>query len=363
MKSVIVLVPRLDNYGGVANYYRSIKSFLPGNVAFLYRGKDRGRNRISRILCDYAKYVRALVQNRHAKAVVINHSLGRGSFFRDGIYAFLTPKKYKKIVFFRGWNLQFQEKIDESYFLRRCLLKSFLKSDHIIVLASAFKAKLHDWGFEGPITLETTVVDEGLLDGETWESLSKYRASLDHPNLLYLGNIARGKGVWELVDALRHLSGDENRQNICLSIAGTGQELETLNKYTRYNRLNVEYLGYVTGKKKALALKRACIYALSSHGEGMPNAVLEAMAFGLPVITTRVGGIPDFFEDGKMGFFLASRQPGHIAERIGYLLDRPQLMHEMSRYNFEYAKEHFYARKVARRFMDIIESVIKGKNE
>ena len=93
----------------------------------------------------------------------------------------------------------------------------------------------------------------------------------------------------------------------------------------------------------------------------MPLSVLEAMAFGLPVITTRVGGIPDFFEDGKMGFFLASRKPAHIADKITYLLERPTLMKQISEYNYHYAKEHFYASKVAKRFENIIESVINNR--
>ena len=94
----------------------------------------------------------------------------------------------------------------------------------------------------------------------------------------------------------------------------------------------------------------------------MPISVLEAMAFGLPVITTRVSGISDFFEDGEMGLFLENREPAHIAEKIRYLLERPELMRQMSKYNFEYAKDRFYAGKVARRFENIVESVMNGRN-
>jgi len=95
----------------------------------------------------------------------------------------------------------------------------------------------------------------------------------------------------------------------------------------------------------------------------MPNSALEAMAFGLPVITTRVGGIPDFFEAGKMGLFLDNRKPEHIAEKIKYLIERPQLMKQMSEYNYHYAMQHFYASKVAKRLENIIHGVIEGKNE
>jgi len=62
-----------------------------------------------------------------------------------------------------------------------------------------------------------------------------------------------------------------------------------------------------------------------------------------------------------MGFFLESREPAHIAEKITYLLERPMLMKQISKYNYYYAKEHFYASKVAKRFESIIESVIKNR--
>ena len=359
----IILVPRLSNPGGVANYYASIKPFLGENVTFLYRGKDGGKSKFYRLISDYYRYIKGLYMQKNFGAVVINHSLGPGGLYRDGIYAFITPKKYKKIVYFRGWNPEFVKKIDNSFFLKKWLEKTFLKAEHIIVLSYDFKLKLIEWGYNRPISIQTTLVDEQLLEGLLWESLTEYRGRNEQRNLLYLGNVARTKGVWEIVDSLKHINGDGRDQNIRLSIAGAGHELEALKKYTEDNRLNVEYLGYVRGKQKQNAYINAHLYVFASYHEGMPNSVLEAMAFGLPVITTRVGGIPDFFENGKMGLFLDNRAPEHIAEKIRYLLERPDLMKKISEYNYHYAKTHFYASQVARRFESIVEAVIKGVNE
>ena len=85
--------------------------------------------------------------------------------------------------------------------------------------------------------------------------------------------------------------------------AGTGGELEAARKYVAGKRIrNVNFLDWITGEQKARALHDADVYLLASyHGEGMPNSLLEAMACGLSIITTDVGGIKDFFEPEKMG--------------------------------------------------------------
>lgn len=353
------LIPRLHNPGGVSNYYSALKPFLNKNITYLYRGKDGKENKIVRTLLDYFEFIKTVKNRREKGIVVINHSLGKGSFFRDAVYTFLTPKKYKQIIFFRGWNPEYEKKIDKSWLHKKWLAFTFLKADHFIVLASAFKGKLIEWGYKRSVTIETTLVEEQLLDEETLISLSDSRANLNETRLLYLGNISKAKGVWEIIKSLDYLakgSGDR----IKLTLAGEGKELNSLQQYSEENNLNVEFPGFVRQENKAQAFQKAHLYVFPSvHGEGMPNSVLEAMAFGLPVITTRVGGIPDFFEEGKMGLFLENRNPEHIAEKVQYLLNRPRLMKQMSEYNYNYAKEHFYASKVARRLEDIIESVVK----
>lgn len=71
------------------------------------------------------------------------------------------------------------------------------------------------------------------------------------------------------------------------------------------------------------ALSQASLFALSSLQEGAPNAILEAMAHGLPVVATNVGGVPDVVVDGVTGLLVPPRDPPALARAMGALLDDP----------------------------------------
>lgn len=352
----IILVPRLDNAGGVANYYSVLKEHLQYRFRYIYRGKSKSTNKIFRLITDYITFYNDTRNKNNVQVVIISSSLGYGGIIRDGLYRLLTPRKTKKVIFFRGWNPIFEKKITNSFFLKYWLQLTFLKADHIIVLSSKFKKKLWDWGYKSTVSVETTVVDEKLLVDFTLDD--KNRTGNE---ILFLSRIEKEKGIFEAVDAVNILL--EQKRDLQFTIAGNGsafEELETQISTLGTDRITLK--GYVKGEEKTDCFTSASMFLFPSvHGEGMPNSILEAMAFGLPVLTTHVGGIPDFFEEGKMGLFLDSWDPEHIADKIEYLLDRPELMKEISEYNYNYAKEHFYASKVAKRLEKIIDDVVEGK--
>jgi len=362
---ILILAPRPNKKGGIASHYNSLSMHFSIKYDYIYRGSDINKENIYEILHrfikDYFLFCKRIWKTK--QILIVNNSLGPGSFFRDGLYIILTPRNRKKIVFFHGWNPAFEKKIERSNLYKNWMRRTFLKADHIIVLSSNFKKKLIEWGYNSPISKETTSFNEKLLEGENFRRLSQFRKRLKYKSILYLGNISHNKGVHEIIEGLRYLKVNLRIECIKGIIAGDGQEFDALHNYCGVENLNIDFPGYVKGRQKAFTFKNAHIYVFASFHEGMPISVIEAMAFGLPVITTRVGGLPDFFEDGKMGLFLNNREPAHIAEKIKYLLERPKLMKEMSAYNYNYAKVHFYAGKVAQRFQNIVESVIKEKHE
>jgi glycosyltransferase involved in cell wall biosynthesis len=124
---------------------------------------------------------------------------------------------------------------------------------------------------------------------------------------------------------------------------------------------NVEFLGFVTGEKKKEAFERADIFVLpTSHGEGMPISLLEAMAFGLPIITRPVGGISDFFVNGRHGFISDSLSAEDFAELVSRLITDVDLYNLIRSYNYYFAREYFTGSKVASRIQAVYCELLDG---
>jgi len=139
------------------------------------------------------------------------------------------------------------------------------------------------------------------------------------PSLLFVGRVMEPKGVLVLVEALRLVV---NETPCRLVIAGTGPDDRRAHALVESLGLtdSVRFAGYVTGPALSALYRNATIFVLPSCREGFPTVISEAMDAGLPVITTRVGGLPDHLQDGVNARFVAPRDPRALAEAILRLL-------------------------------------------
>lgn len=102
----------------------------------------------------------------------------------------------------------------------------------------------------------------------------------------------------------------------CWVIVGDGEEKDHLRCFSREKGLldKVLFTGWVTREELVEYLKQADVFALPTYAEGFSNAMLEAMAAGLPVTTTPVGGIPGFITNGGNGILVPPRDSARLAE-------------------------------------------------
>jgi glycosyltransferase involved in cell wall biosynthesis len=354
---------RKDSLGGVGMYYLSLQNHFHPLVEYFHFSDDKSKNLLKKVkfrITDMYTFFRKCRKKQPKIDIVhLNPSLSWSGLLRDGFFLMLA-RLYKKktIVFFRGWHEYMVTKIDQNRIIRFFFKKVYGKSDAFIALSSAFKTKLREWDFKQPVFIETTSVDDRLIAAS--EGSQQQKKTKNKISILFLARVEKAKGIYETLEAYRLLA--EKQLDISLTIAGDGSCLYEIKQFASDNNLDVKFKGYVSGEEKGKTFAESDIYLFPTyHGEGMPNAVLEAMAFGLPVITRPVGGLNDFFEDGKMGYLTESKDPKVYAELIEKLITNPVLRKEISAYNAAFARNHFMASNVARRLENIYQEVLEGK--
>jgi glycosyltransferase involved in cell wall biosynthesis len=155
------------------------------------------------------------------------------------------------------------------------------------------------------------------------------RAPRERPVVLFVGWMEAFKGIFELAQAARRLV--ERGLSFRLVLCGDGIDYDEMVRRCRDYGLGevVEFRGWVDEDRKRKALAEADLFVFPSHREGMPNAVVEAMASGLPIVTTPVGGIPCLIESGRNGLLVPPRDWEKLADAIESLLRDEPLRRKM----------------------------------
>lgn len=344
---ILVNTPSLNLQGGVANHYEGLSSFWANNVKYNTVGKRSTRNGsgIYWLPWDLLRFIFRLI-TFGPDVVMVNPSLGASALKRDFIFIKIARAlKFKTVAFIHGFDLEYARQVNKKW-----ATDNFNQTELIFVLANIFKRELLDWGITTPIVLTTTKVNDKLLEGFNVSSRTgKIR------NILFLSRIEKAKGIYEAVRVYEILK--KRFPQLAMSIVGDGSELQSVKEYVTKNKVNdVHFTGNLSGKALINEFVKGDLYLFpSSYGEGMPTSVLEAMAFGLPVFTRRVGGLNDFFEDGKMGYITDSLNPIDFANAMMHYIENPELTKQVMHYNAQYARTHFMASNVAKQ----IETVIK----
>jgi len=139
--------------------------------------------------------------------------------------------------------------------------------------------------------------------------------------MLYLGYLGEPKGTYDLLQAFSTM--ETGGREAVLELVGDFMSVpdkdslaEAAKGFSGPGR-SVRLLPPVEGEEKLAFFERADIFVFPSHFEGMPIAILEAMACGLPVVATAVGGIPDMIVDGRNGLLIPPRAPLELAAALG----------------------------------------------
>ncbi len=175
--------------------------------------------------------------------------------------------------------------------------------------------------------------------------------------IIFVGALMRDKGVYELINAFTKISA--KHPAVQLIILGEGPENNSLNKIISNNRLNnkIHLIGSHPHDEVYLWLKASDLFVLPTYNEGLPNALLEAMACGLPVIASKVGGIPEVVKDGENGILIAAKNAGALYQALDQMLLNVNLSKGMGKKGKELIENEFTWESNAKKMTDLYESL------
>lgn len=350
---ILITIP-YKNIGGVYNFCETIIPALiecNNDIDTFRRGVKKNINNKILIFInqfiDYFIFIKKLLINKY-DLIFINSSLSKSNCLRDGLFVIISKLFNKKVLLFiHGFS--------EECLQNKTLIKGYFLSDAIVVLAKEFKIKLEYAGYKKDIVVSFNPVNQEIFDFASLESLDE-RKNRKPKNILFLSRIEEEKGIMIAIKAFEILI--REYPNIQLFIAGTGTRLEYAKKYILNNKIeNLHFLGFVTGKDKIELLKKSDIFLFPTYSEGLPISILEAMSFGLPVITRPVGGIKDFFKNEEMGYLIKSKDPRDFADAIELLIKSKHL-YSINVNNFNFARQTFQPRQIAEKLNNIMKEII-----
>ena len=223
----------------------------------------------------------------------------------------------------------------------------FGKADVVIVLSNLWKACVND---EFHLGDKVKVVYNPC----TTEIGDKQYPKQKH--ILYAGTVSARKGYTDMIKAFAIIAGQHTDWKIVF--AGNGEIDKGL---TLASELGISeqtlFLGWVSGEAKDKAFKEATIFCLPSYAEGFPMAVLDAWAYGLPVITTPVGGIPDIAKDGENLLLFPPGNIEKLAEQMGLMIDNFNLRESIAKESSNLARTTFNINVVNEEIMHIYQSL------
>jgi glycosyltransferase involved in cell wall biosynthesis len=199
----------------------------------------------------------------------------------------------------------------------------------------------------------TVVIRNGVATGGLRASEGRRRRL----RLVSVGRLQAPKDAVTLVGALAALHGDPFEA----VLVGDGPDRAAVEEEVR--RYGLEPVVEVLGERNDVPelLAEADVFVLSSRSEGLPISILEAMAAGLPVVASDVGGVPEVVAEGETGLLVPPGDPQRLAEALGRLLGDPALRGRLGQAGRIRVAEHFDLAKVQQAHLDLYSRMLAAR--
>lgn len=288
-------------------------------------------------------------------------------------YSFTLHGSY---IFFEPYRWRLDKKIEKALFVS--CISHFCRSQGMMFAAPEHWPKMHviHCGIDPNLFQNSQAALEGgsttQLDAACADSVHSAQAELTtQPDLateagqklLYVGRLAAGKGLPMLFESLVALK--SSHPNCRLTVVGDGPDRGNLEALVDELALRdrVTFVGYQSQSDVRKYLRQVDIFILPSFSEGVPVVLMEAMAAGVPVIATRVGGIGELVDEGVNGYLAIPGDSQSLTQHLDTLLSDPQRRAEFGANGREKVAQEFNIYDEVERLYKVLKAAKAGTRE
>lgn len=343
---VLIVGPLSPPMGGIATY---VEDMLKSDLNKEYDIFHLNTTRSLEIKESFVKNFLLFCKNSlklvyllllHKPKIVHIHTSSYMAFWEKSIFLIISKVFNKKVVLhIHGGGFR------NFYLSRGLIIKILIKfllnlSDTIIVLSNTWKEFFTQITESDKITIIHNAVNPNFYEVDNTKNSSN-KTSIQ---ILFAGYLSRDKGIYDILDAVPLII--KTRKDVKFVFAGAEDkpgELEIIRKRIIRNDIGnyVFFLGVLSKREIISTYENSDIFILPSYIEGMPLTVLEAMAAGLPVISTPIGGIPEVIVDGVNGFLITPGDYVDLANKISELIENNDFCKMMGMNNQKKIKENY----------------------
>jgi glycosyltransferase involved in cell wall biosynthesis len=319
---------------------------------------ERVTTKVRRVLGDFINYLIFLTKKK-PNLVFINTSFGKFAFWRDSLYI-IASKLFNKKILLQIHGGKLDDFLHANILLARIFIKNIFRlTNKVIVLSLVQQKPFNDYGYGDKTRIIPNTVDLSAFHNSSECLRKKYGIPKGNVIILFIASLwSKEKGVMELLRAAKIIM--DNRRDITFILVGGGEEESAMVKYCSDNNLQdkVLFTGYLSKEEIIKVCKSSDIFSLPSFNEGLPMVILEAMAAGLPIVTTPVGAIPEMVIDGENGFIVKPGDYHALAEKINYLIENKEIRERYGHHNLNLIRTTYDVHAVAGIFDNLFKEII-----
>ncbi|KKR22162.1 MAG: Glycosyl transferase group 1 [Candidatus Moranbacteria bacterium GW2011_GWA2_39_41] len=277
-----------------------------------------------------------------------------------GFLSMLLKRKYDLpyIVSLRGSDVPgYSERFDLAYYVFTPIIKYVWKKSDAVISNSV---GLKELALKAKANQEVGIIFNGI-DIDNFKPDPSKKSTDKFIITPGASRVTKRKGLDFLIKAVAQLL--PKYPNIFLKVLGDGDEKENLMTMVSEMKLenSVQFVGRVPRDETAPYYQEASLFVLPSFNEGMSNAMLEALAAGLPIVATKTGGTDELVTEGQNGLVIEMGNVEDLAEKIEAIISNPELCAKMGQASRKVAETMSWG-QVAQQYFELYGKIKKLKD-